>query len=136
MMKNKNRIGSVLLIAVFAIAVVTALVGGMLAIATEQIQLLSNQTSSVQALQVAEAGINDAMASLRSNRAWNAGFTNKTFWIGSYTVDVNNVNLPSVVIRSAGAANGYTARMTARVTVGDISPYVVRMDNLRVNNYE
>jgi len=136
MINTTNRKGSVLLIAVFTIAVITVLVGGMLAITTEQLQLLSNQTSSAQAFQVAEAGINDAMASLRSNRTWNAGFTNKTFWIGSYTVDINNIDLPTVVIRSVAAANGYTARMTAQVTVGDSSPYAVRMDNLRINNYE
>ncbi|OHB54559.1 MAG: hypothetical protein A2Y07_00410 [Planctomycetes bacterium GWF2_50_10] len=136
MKRSVNKTGSVMLITIFVIAVIAVLISGMLAVSTEHLQLWNNQLYSTQAMQVAEAGLNDAMASLRSDPNWNTGFTGKTFWIGSYTVDVNNTDLPTIVIKSVGTANGYTANMIAKATIAQSSPRIIRIDNLRVNSYE
>jgi hypothetical protein len=131
---KKRKSGSALLITVFTVALLATLVAGILQITTEEIQLMQNQVYATQAFEIAEAGLNDAMAQLRSNRLWNAGFADKPFAGGSYTVDVNNADIPALTITASGTnARGYIARLTAQATVGSDSPYAIRIDKLKVN---
>jgi Tfp pilus assembly protein PilX len=131
--KNKKS-GSALLVTVFIIAVLATLVAGMLQITAEQTQLMQNQVYATEAFEIAEAGLNDAMAQIRSNRLWNTGFSVKPFADGSYTVDVNNADIPAVTIAATGAnAQGYVARITAHTTVDYDTPCRIRIDMLKVN---
>jgi hypothetical protein len=130
--RAKNN-GSVILIAIFAIALLSAIVVGMLEMNTEELQIMSNQTYLVYAIATAEAGFNDAFAEIRNDSTWNTGFTDEPFNGGSYTVAVAN-SLPNLTVTSTGtSAQGFVARVEADVTVGSSSPYVIRIDNLRIN---
>ncbi len=122
-----------MLIAIFAIALLSAIVIGMLEINTEELQLMRNQIFSIYALAIAEAGLNDAFAEIRSDDTWTTGFTDKSFNSGSYTVTVADA-LPNRTVTSTGiSTEGFVARVEADITVGDSSPYVIRIDNLRIN---
>ncbi|MBC8481531.1 MAG: hypothetical protein H8D47_02570 [Planctomycetes bacterium] len=130
--KRKNN-GTVLLMVVFAIALMSAAVAAMMQINTEQIQLVQNRIYAAQAMTVAEAGLNDAFSVLRTNSSWDSGYNNKSFNNGSYKVTVTG-SLPNLTIESTGTSQqGFVARAEANVTVGASSPYIVRIDNLRIN---
>ena len=125
--------GTVMLIAIFAIALLSAIVIGMLEMNTEELQLMRNQIFSVYAIAIAEAGLNDALAEIRSDDTWTMGFTNKPYNNGLYTVAVAG-SLPNRTLTSTGTSSqGFLARVEADITVGNSSPYVIRIDNLRIN---
>lgn len=126
---NYKNNGSVFLMVVFALALLSILVTGMLEINTEDLQLLQNQIYSAKALNTAEAGLNDAFSELRADSNWNTGFIDKAFEGGSYTVDVNGLTITSTGI----SPQGYVARVEADITVGSTNPYVIRIDQLRIN---
>ncbi|MGD8499108.1 MAG: hypothetical protein PVJ86_00580 [Phycisphaerales bacterium] len=121
--------GSVLLLAIFAVALLAAVAIGMLQLNTEEIQIVRNQIGAATALATAEAGLNDAFSQLRNDPNWMAGFVDKAFNGGSYTVDVNNLTITS----TATTAQGFVGRVEAEITVGSTSPYVIRIDRLRIN---
>jgi Tfp pilus assembly protein PilX len=121
--------GSVLLMTVFVIAFLSALTMGMLQMNTEEIQIVQNQISATEALATAEAGLNDALSELRTDANWIAGFTDKAFNGGSYTVDVNDSKITS----TGTCSQGFVGRVEADITVGSSSPYVIRIDHYRIN---
>ena len=121
--------GSVFLMVVFVVALLSALVVGILQMNTEEIQLVRNQIWAAEALAAAEAGLNDAFSEFRADSSWSAGFTDKAFDGGSYTVDVNDSTITSTGI----SARGFVAKVSADITIGSSSPYVIRIDNLRIN---
>ncbi len=133
-MNHKQKInGSVLLITIFATALLSAITIGILQINTEEIQLMRNQIYAAEAQAIAEAGLNDAFSELRVDSSWNSGFSNKVFDDGSYTVTVSGT-LPNLTITSTGTSSqGFVARVGADITVGSISPYIIRIDSLRIN---
>ena len=114
---------------VFALALLSILVTGMLQINTEDLQLLQNQIYAAQAIGTAEAGLNDAFSELRVDSGWETGFVNKAFEGGSYTVDVNGLTITSTGVSS----QGFIARVEADITIGGTSPHVIRIDQLRIN---
>jgi hypothetical protein len=131
-MRMKNN-GVVFLMVVFAIALIATITVGIMVMTTEEVELMQNQLYAANAMCTAEAGLNDAFASIRANSGWTTGFTNKAFNSGSYTVTVTGT-LPDRTITSTGTSlQGYMARMAADVTIGSSSPYKIRIDNLRVN---
>jgi Tfp pilus assembly protein PilX len=130
--KRKNN-GSALLITVFAVALLSAITIGILQINTEEIQLMHNQICAAEALVTAEAGLNDAFAEIRADSSWTTGFTDKAFNGGSYTAAVTGI-LPNRTITSTGASSqGFASRVEADITVGSTSPYIIRIDSLRIN---
>ena len=133
MATSKTRSGSVMLIAIFVIALLSALVVGMLRINTEEIQLMQNQINSSEALAIAEAGLNDAFAQLRVNKDWKTGYTNKPFGLHKYTVNVSGKS-PKLTIESTGtSAKGFVAKVTAEVAVAGGDPYTIGVSSLRIN---
>lgn len=132
-MKTKNN-GSVLLVIIFAIALMTMITVGILQMTTEELMLMQNQLYAAQAIEVAEAGLNDAFAQIRTDSSWTTGFANKAFTgYGTYTVTVTGT-LPTRTITSEGTSSqGYMARVRAGATIGTTSPYIIRIDNLRIN---
>jgi hypothetical protein len=101
----------------------------MLEINTEELQLMQNQVFAAQALAIAEAGLNDAFSELRADSGWNAGFSDKAFEGGTYTVDVNSSTITSTGVSS----QGYVGRVEADITIGDTNPYAIRVDKFRIN---
>jgi Tfp pilus assembly protein PilX len=134
-MIRKNN-GSVLLIVVFAIALMSVLTIGIVEMHSEEIQLMQNQVYSAQALAVTEAGLNDAFAQIRASSSWtpDGSYVNKSFpGYGTYTVTYEG-SLPDPNITSEGTTSqGFRARVKADITIGSSSPYVIRIDSLRVN---
>ena len=136
MAEKQRQNGSVLLIVVFTIVLLSVLVIGMLQMNTEEIQLMRNQIYTAQALAVAEAGLNDAFARIRAASSWtpDASYTNKSFpGYGTYTVTYEG-SLPDPNIISEGTTSqDYKTRVKADITVGSSSPYAIRIDNFRIN---
>lgn len=127
---RREQTGSVLLTVVFVVALMSVVVMGMLQVNTEEIQLMQNHVYGAQAQAVAEAGLNDALAELRADSAWDAGFAGKPFDGGSYTVVVKGSTLTSTGVTSGG----FVAKVEADVSVStDGPPYVVNIDALRIN---
>jgi Tfp pilus assembly protein PilX len=121
--------GSVLLLAIFVIALLSAVTIGMLQLSTEELQLMRNQIYAVEALAIAEAGLNDAFSELRNDPNWSAGFAGKAFNGGSYTVAVAG----STVTSTGTSSQGFVGRVEADIMVGSSSPYIIRIDRLRIN---
>jgi len=112
------------------LAVVTV---GILQLNTEEIQLMQNQIYAAEALATAEAGLNDAFAEIRTDSNWTTGFSDKSFNEGTYMVAVTGT-LPNRTIVSTGTSSqSFTSRIEADITIGTNSPYVIRIDNLRIN---
>ena len=125
-----------LLIAIIVAVMLAVLTMGILQINTEEIQLMQNQVYAAGALATAEAGLNDAFAEIRADSSWTTGFTDKVFnGDADDTYDVNVTGtLPNLTIVSeANSPQSFIARVEADVTVGTSSPYIIRIDNLRIN---
>lgn len=128
--KKRRTRGSVLLMVVFIVALLSTMVMGMLQINTEEIQLMQNHLYAVEALATTEAGLQDALMCLRLDKNWNSGFTAKSFNGGSYTVTVSGNTLES----EGTTARGFKARMAADFTAtGSLVPYTIRIGELRIN---
>jgi len=122
--------------AVFVIALLAALTMGMLQINTEEIQLMRNQIYAAGALATAEAGRNDAFSELRTDPNWSTGFTDKVFngdADDTYTVTVTGTLPNLTIVSEANSPQSFVAIVDANVTVGTSSPYIIRIDNLRIN---
>jgi Tfp pilus assembly protein PilX len=129
--KMKNN-GSIMIVVVFAIALMAALVAGILQLNTEQIQLMKNEIFAAQAIAIAEAGMADAFARIRTSSALPSNF-NSSFGGGSYAVAIAG-SLPDPNITSVGtSAQGFTASVRADITVGTTGTYIIRVDKLRIN---
>ena len=115
---------------VFVIALLSALVMGMLQINVEETRIMDNQIRAAEALAIAEAGLNDALAQLRSDPEWDTGFAGKSFSGGTYTVTVGGSKITSVGV----SAQGFTAKVQAKVTISTAGPpHVVAIDSFKVN---
>ena len=91
---------------------------------------MRNHIRAAEALAVAEAGLNDALAHLQVDAGWDTGFVNKAFAGGAYTVAVKD----GCVTSTGTSSHGYVARVAADVTVSSGSaPHVVEIDCVRVN---
>ncbi|MEN6337333.1 MAG: hypothetical protein ABFE01_24015, partial [Phycisphaerales bacterium] len=113
-MKSRRRqSGSVLLIVVVLVALLAATVVGHLQVNAEEIQLMQNQVHGAEAMALAEAGLNDALAQLRVNSRWIAGFSEKPFGDGTYTVTVKD----KTILSAATTSDGFEARVEADVAV-------------------
>ncbi len=143
--KIKND-GSVFLMVVFAIALLSALVVGMLQVNTEEIQVMQNQIYAAEALTIAEAGLNDAFAKLREDDEWDEWedggwdeglLEDKSFAGGSYTVEVDDYegsgSSDLTIVSEGTSSQDFVARIAADITVGTSYPYIIRIDNLRIN---
>jgi Tfp pilus assembly protein PilX len=133
MRREKRHNGAVFLIVVFAIALLTTITVGILVMTTEELRLMENQLYAANATCTADAGLNAALAQIRADSSWITGFTGTSFNGGSYTVTVTGT-LPNRTITSTGTSSqGYMASMSADVTIGTSSPYIIRIDKLRIN---
>lgn len=130
MKRRGDKAGSVLLVVVLVTALLAAVVMGHLQMNAEEIQLMQNHVYSAEALATAEAGLNDALAQLRSDSSWDTGFSNKAFNGGSYTVTVDGTSITA----TGTTSRGFVARVRAELTISsDGPPYMIRIDAMRVN---
>lgn len=130
--KHKQT-GSALLLVVFLIALTAVMVMGTAHVNTEEIMLVQNQVNAADALTIAEAGLNHAFAEIRANSGWTKGFNNEKFNSGKYTVKVVG-SLPNRTITSESInSHKFIARAEADITIGTSSPYIIRVDAMRIN---
>lgn len=123
---SQSQPGSVLLVVVLLVALLAAVVMGHLQVNTEEMQLAQNHAGGVEALALAEAGLNDALARLRQDQGWTGGLADKRFGAGAYTVIVNGSTITSTAVTS----RGFVAKVEAEVTK---SSGGVQIDWLRIN---
>ena len=129
--KQRNN-GSVLLIVVFAIVLMSTLTVGILQMNAEEIQLMQNHINAAVALTIAEAGLNDTFSRIRTGSDPN--IAGESFNGGSYTVSAGPSAASELLITATGTSSqDFVARVEADITVGNTSPYIVRIDNLRIN---
>ncbi len=125
--------GTVFLVTIFLILMLSAMVIGMLEIDTEEVQIMRNQIFAVESMATAEAGLNDAFYQIRLDPNWNAGFASKAFNGGTYTVTVEGAN-PDPNITSTGVtSHGYQTRVKAEISIGTTSSHLIRVNRLRIN---
>jgi Tfp pilus assembly protein PilX len=125
--------GSAFLLVIFIVALLAAVVMGMLQINTEEIQIMQNQIFAAEAMAIAEAGLNDAFAEIRANDEWDAGFTNKSFAGGSYTVEVGGIK-PNLIITSTGTSSqGFVYLVEAEIITGMITPFTISISKFKIN---
>jgi type II secretory pathway component PulK len=130
MAREHRKHGVVLITVVFVAALLAAIVMGMLQIHTEEIQVMRNHIRAAESLAIAEAGLNDALAQLRTDAAWDKGYVDKGFAGGMYTVTVNGSHVTSL----GTSSHGFVARVEADVTVSSgVPPHVVEIDSVKVN---
>jgi len=130
MRRRLRNNGSVLIMVVFVVALLSALVMGMLQMNTEEIQLMQNHIYAAEALAIAEAGLNDALAEIRENSGWADGFDDKPFNGGSYDVTVDGSTITAIGTTS----QGFVAEVEAQITIATSGPpYVIGIDSLRIN---
>jgi type II secretory pathway component PulK len=135
---TSEKKGSVLIMSVFVIALLSALVIGILQINMSEIRLTQHRVYASQALAVAEAGLNDAMSELRNDSTWTAGFQDKVlsgeerFGGGEYTVDGNSNSI--TVTATVDEWDSYTSTLVAQISTTDgNSPHIIRVDDIKVN---
>jgi len=134
MQKLRGNNGSILIIVVFVIAFMAALVMGIAQVNTEEIQLMRNHIGLSEALAVAEAGLNDALAELRTNADWTGPITDEPFAGGSYDVTAEGSNPDPNIISEGTSSEGFIARVKAEVTISSTGPpYTIRIDKFRIN---
>ena len=127
---HPSEAGSVLLVVVLLVALLAAVVMGHLQINTEEIQLMQNHAGGAEAQAIAEAGLNDALAQLRQDPGWSAGYADRPFGSGSYTVVVRG----STVTSTAVTSRGFVAKVEAEVRKASETPGgVVPIDRWRIN---
>lgn len=127
---RRQQLGSVLLMMVFIIALLSTVVMGILEVNTSEIQLMQNHVRIAEALALAEAGLNDAIAQLHADRTWKDGFSDKSFNNGTYTVTLDNTTLTSTAV----TGQGYTAVIEADIRVDIFGPpYKVSIESMRIN---
>ena len=127
----KNN-GSALLIVIFAIALMSAVTIGIVQMHTEDIQLMQNQVNAAYAVVTAEAGLNDSFARIRDGNDPNISST--SFNGGTYAVTAGASATSDLLLTATGVTSqGFTARVETDITVGSSSPYVIRVDNFRIN---
>ncbi len=139
--KFRNK-GSILVISVFVVILVSALVIGILQINLSEVWLTQHRVNAAQARAVAEAGLNDAFARIRVDaNGTTADFTGTVpaegdFAGGQYSVDVN-VDVNNDIITVTADTNeweGYRATLEAQITVSSGStPHIIRVDSLKAN---
>jgi hypothetical protein len=116
--------------AVFVSALLSALVIGMLRINTEEIQIAQNHIRAAEAMGIAEAGLNAALARLRQDPGWDAGFAAEPFAGGSFMVTIAEGCITSV----GTSERGFVARVEADVVFdAEGPPHIVSISSLRVN---
>lgn len=118
--RNSNGTTLVLNLIVMAVFAMMAVIvySGAKAMAGE---VVYNERSA-QALAIAEAGVEDALHSLYQNSTWTAGFVNKPFAGGSYTVTVTTDTPP--IITSTGYSASLAFKGPAVRTISVVAKFI------------
>ena len=93
---------------------------------------MQNQSGAAESMATAEAGLNDAFSRIYQGNDPN--IAGESFNGGSYSVTAGTSPVSDLLITSTGiSSQGFTAKIEADITIGSSSPYIVRIDKLRIN---
>jgi hypothetical protein len=129
---RKQQKGAALIIVLVAISLLSTFIISYQLITKTDLQIVSNLQNSEKAFYISEAGIEQAIMTLRSNHTWDAGFTDYEFPIDSenyFTVSVQN-NYPNIVLFSEGLTNGFTRQIELGLTISgppEETPYPIEI---------
>lgn len=96
MRRLSDRRGSTLVLNVLTVSIFALLAGVVWVSARSQVKTAVYQTRQLQAQAIAEAGLEDALATLRGDSTWRTGFTDKAFADGTYTVVITTDTPPAI----------------------------------------
>lgn len=125
---TKEPRGAALVVALIVMSMLSLFVISSLEMLITNVQINSNHVHDLQALYIADAGIEDAIDRLSDDPTWDAGVS-EVFPSGSgntYTVVVDNSGYPSIVITSTGNVPNFERSIEAQVEIsGASAPYSV-----------
>jgi len=116
--KLNNERGVALILAMMVMVALSLLTVNSFEMLSGSIRISRNHKDDLQALYVAEAGIEDAVIQLRVSRNWIAGFDEKDFDGNKYTVVVTVGTDNSVItLLSTGKAGNFQRTLEAQVKI-------------------
>jgi Tfp pilus assembly protein PilX len=132
-MKNRayprSHRGVVLILVVFIVALLSAVVIGLIQVDAEEVQIARNHLGAAQAMAIAEAGFNDELARSRTSGALQA-IPKTAFAGGTYAVTVVGSDVTSI----GRTADGFAARVNATVQVqSGGSPHALNIEEFKVD---
>jgi len=117
----RGRAGSTLVLNALIMTVFAMTAVIVYASAKSQVTAVVHDAREVEAQAIAEAGLEDAMHSIYMNPDWRAGFTQKPFGAGYYTVTLTSASPPYIL--STGYSSSLLLRGRAVKTVGALVEY-------------
>lgn len=118
---RKHRRGVALLLAIFVMALATALVVATLEAERMRYMALRNTVEWESARYAAEAGLHEGFAKLASDITWRDGIATTEFPTGSgmtYSVTVSDGVDGRIELSAVGQAGGFTRRLNSSVKQG------------------
>lgn len=117
-----RRRAAALIICIFTMVIVSSMVVLIFEVEATEMAITRNQLDLSRALYAADAGIQHALAMLRSDRTWRSGFPSPgvVFPPGSnssYVVTVADGGGGELIVTSTGAAAGLTKTVRATMTL-------------------
>ena len=122
--------GAALVLVIFAMAFVAVLAVAVLDVAATDLGILRNHQNGLKALYAAQAGLQTAIASLRTD-CQSSGTVSGTIGTGGQYAALIENNRPLVTVTSTGKAAGFVRTVRARVVVAGPpvkAPFPVRVE--------
>ena len=122
--------GVALVVALIVMTMRSLLTISSLEMLTLNVQITNNHIYDLQAMCIADAGLEDAIDRLRDDPNWDMGLTDVEFPAGSgntYTVSIDNSGYPFMVITSTGTVSNFQRSLEIQIRVtGSSPPYSIR----------
>ena len=125
-----RRYGAALVLVIFAMAFVAVLAVAVLDVAATDLGILRNHQNGLKALYAAQAGLQTAIASLRTDCQSSGTVSGTIGTSGQYAALIEN-NRPLVTVTSTGKAAGFVRTVRACVVVAGPpfkAPFPVRVE--------
>ena len=126
----RNKKGLALILALFILVFIAILVVAFLELITSDLQITSNHMGRLQALYIADAGIEYVISQLEGNKYW-TGSATIVFPAGSgssYTYTYPKSGTTRVITSIGNANNQFSATVEARLSIqGSSSPYSIKI---------
>jgi len=128
--RQHERRGAALVLVIFAMAFVAVLAVAVLDVAATDLGILRNHQNGLKALYAAQAGLQTAIASLRTDCQSSGTVSGTIGASGQYAALIEN-NRPLVTVTSTGKSAGFVRTVRARVVVAGPpfqAPFPVRVE--------
>ena len=126
--KTEEPRGAALVVALIVMSMLSLFVISSLEMLTTNLQINSNHVRDLQALCIADAGVEDAIDRLSDDPTWDAGLSEEfpSSSGNTYTVVVDNSEYPSIVITSTGNVPNFERSLEVQVEItGSSVPYSI-----------